>query len=286
MKKFFSRQIKFFITTYILAAVVVIWTMLPLYWMIVTAFRPEKEVYEGLIFPREISISSFIAIFGFGEQYITVGSTITNYLVNSAYISITVMVLATLLGTLGGYALARIRFPGKDILSSISLFSYIFPVIVLIIPIFFLFSSWGLINNHLGLILALLSVTLPYTLWMLRGFFQTIPIEIEEAAFLDGCSRLQVLFKIVFPVATPGIVATAVYAFILAWSNVIFPLILISRTDLQVLPIGILNYMKADFVPWDRLMAASFIASLPPVLLFYIAQKYIIAGLTAGAVKR
>jgi multiple sugar transport system permease protein len=285
LKKFFSRQIKFFIT-YILAAVVVIWTMLPLYWMIVTAFRPEKEVYEGLIFPREISISSLLAIFGFGEQYITVGSTITNYLVNSAYISITVMVLAILLGTLGGYALARIRFPGKDILSSISLFSYIFPVIVLIIPIFFLFSSWGLINNHLGLILALLSVTLPYTLWMLRGFFQTIPIEIEEAAFLDGCSRLQVLFKIVFPVATPGIVATAVYAFILAWSNVIFPLILISRTDLQVLPIGILNYMKADFVPWDRLMAASFIASLPPVLLFYIAQKYIIAGLTAGAVKR
>jgi multiple sugar transport system permease protein len=285
LKKFFSRQIKFFIT-YILVAVVVIWTMLPLYWMIVTAFRPEKEVYEGLIFPREISISSLLAIFGFGEQYITVGSTITNYLVNSAYISITVMVLATLLGTLGGYALARIRFPGKDILSSISLFSYIFPVIVLIIPIFFLFSSWGLINNHLGLILALLSVTLPYTLWMLRGFFQTIPIEIEEAAFLDGCSRLQVLFKIVFPVATPGIVATAVYAFILAWSNVIFPLILISRTDLQVLPIGILNYMKADFVPWDRLMAASFIASLPPVLLFYIAQKYIIAGLTAGAVKR
>jgi multiple sugar transport system permease protein len=285
LKKFFSRQIKFFIT-YILVAVVVIWTMLPLYWMIVTAFRPEKEVYEGLIFPREISISSFLAIFGFGEQYITVGSTITIYLVNSAYISITVMVLATLLGTLGGYALARIRFRGKDILSSISLFSYIFPVIVLIIPIFFLFSSWGLINNHLGLILALLSVTLPYTLWMLRGFFQTIPIEIEEAAFLDGCSRLQVLFKIVFPVATPGIVATAVYAFILAWSNVIFPLILISRTDLQVLPIGILNYMKADFVPWDRLMAASFIASLPPVLLFYIAQKYIIAGLTAGAVKR
>jgi multiple sugar transport system permease protein len=285
LKKFFSRQIKFFIT-YILVAVVVIWTTLPLYWMIVTAFKPEKEVYEGLIFPREISISSFLAIFGFGEQYITVGSTITNYLVNSAYISITVMVLATLLGTLGGYALARIRFPAKDILSSISLFSYIFPVIVLIIPIFFLFSSWGLINNHLGLILALLSVTLPYTLWMLRGFFQTIPIEIEEAAFLDGCSRLQVLFKIVFPVATPGIVATAVYAFILAWSNVIFPLILISRTDLQVLPIGILNYMKADFVPWDRLMAASFIASLPPVLLFYIAQKYIIAGLTAGAVKR
>jgi multiple sugar transport system permease protein len=285
LKKFFSKEIKFFIT-YILAATVVIWTTLPLYWMIVTAFRPEKEIYDGLIFPREISISSFLAIFGFGEQYITVGTAITNYLVNSAYISIIVMVLATLLGTLGGYALARIRFPAKDILSSISLFSYIFPVIVLIIPIFFLFSSWGLINNHLGLILALLSVTLPYTLWMLRGFFQTIPIEIEEAAFLDGCSRLQVLFKIVFPVATPGIVATAVYAFILAWSNVIFPLILISRTDLQVLPIGILNYMKADFVPWDRLMAASFIASLPPVLLFYIAQKYIIAGLTAGAVKR
>jgi multiple sugar transport system permease protein len=285
LKKVFSKEIKFFIT-YILAAIVVIWTMLPLYWMIVTAFRPEKEIYEGLIFPREISIDSFLAIFGFGEKYITVGSTITNYLINSVYLSIIVMILATLLGTLGGYALARIRFPGKDILSSIALFSYIFPTIVLIVPIFFLFSSWGLINSHLGLILALLSVTLPYTLWILRGFFQTIPIDIEESAFLDGCSRLQALFKIVFPLATPGIVATAIYAFILAWSNVIFPLLLISRTDLQVLPIGILNYMKADFVPWDRLMAASLLASLPPVLMFLMAQKYIMAGLTAGAVKR
>jgi multiple sugar transport system permease protein len=134
--------------------------------------------------------------------------------------------------------------------------------------------------------LALLSVALPYTLWMLRGFFQTIPIDIEEAAFLDGCSRLQTLFRVVLPLAVPGVVATATYAFILAWSNVLFPLILITRTDSQVLSIGILNYMKADFVPWDRLMAASFIASIPPTLLFFAVQKYIVAGLTAGAVKR
>ena len=274
------------IIIYILALAVCIFTLLPLYWMIVTAFRPEKEIYEGSLFPREFSIDSFKSIFGFGEEHITIGSTITPFLINSLYISTIVMVLATILGMLGGYALARIRFIGKDILSSLSLFAYIFPTVVTMVPIFFLFSSWKLVNTQPGLMLALLSVALPYTLWMLRGFFQTIPIDIEEAAFLDGCSRLQTLFRVVLPLAVPGVVATATYAFILAWSNVLFPLILITRTDSQVLSIGILNYMKADFVPWDRLMAASFIASIPPTLLFFAVQKYIVAGLTAGAVKR
>jgi len=271
---------------YVCAIIVCFFVILPLYWMITTAFRPEREIYEGLIFPREFSIDSFLAVFGLGEKHITVGSTLTPYLINSIYISSIVMVISTFLGMLGGYALARIRFPGRDALSTISLFAYVFPTIVIMVPIFFLFSLWNLVNTPTGLILALLSYTLPYTLWMLRGFFQTIPLDIEEAAFVDGCSRFQTLFRIVFPLSTPGIVATATYAFILAWNNVLFPLILISRSDLQVVSIGILNYMKADFVPWDRLMAASFIATLPPTLLFFAIQRYIVAGLTAGAVKR
>ncbi len=227
-----------------------------------------------------------MAIFGFGEEHITVGSTITPYMVNSAYVSLIVMFISTLLGMTGGYALARMRFPGKDILSSMSLFAYVFPTVVIMVPIFFLFSMWKLVNSPTGLILALLSHSLPYTLWMLRGFFQTIPVDIEEAAFIDGCNRFQTIFRIVFPLSTPGIVATATYSFILAWNNVLFPLILISRTDIQVISIGLLNYMKADFVPWDRLMAASFVATLPPTLMFFAIQRYIVAGLTAGAVKR
>lgn len=274
------------VVTYFLAILVLLWTILPLYWMIATAFRPEKEVYEGLVIPRTLSISSILAIFGFGEEYITVGSTITPYMINSTYISIIVMLISTVLGVLGGYALARIRFPGKDVLSSLSLFAYVFPTVVIMVPIFFIFSQWRLTNTPTGLILALLSHTLPYTLWMLRGFFQTIPVDIEEAAFIDGCSRVKTIFRIVLPLSTPGIVATATYAFILAWNNVLFPLILITRTDIQVISIGLLNYMKADFVPWDRLMAASFVATLPPTLLFFAIQKYIVAGLTAGAVKR
>lgn len=285
MKKSSSDLLKKLVI-YFSAIIFLIWTILPLYWMIITAFRPEKEIYEGLVFPREISMNSILAIFGFGEEYKTVGSTLTPYMINSIYISLIVMFISTLLGTLGGYALARIRFLGKDVLSTISLFAYVFPTVVIMVPIFLIFSIWKLINTPIGLILALLSHTLPYTLWMLRGFFQTIPVDIEEAAFIDGCSRLQAIFRVVFPLSTPGIVATAMYAFTLAWNNVLFPLILISRMDLQVLSIGILNYMKADFVPWDRLMAASFIATLPPTLIFFVIQKYIVAGLTAGAVKR
>ncbi|MEM4522149.1 MAG: carbohydrate ABC transporter permease [Nitrososphaeria archaeon] len=274
------------IAIYISAIIVFVWTALPLYWMLATAFRPEREIYEGLVIPKQLSLNSILAIFGFGEEYITVGSTITPYMINSTYISIIVMVVSTILGVLGGYALARMRFPGKDILSSLSLFAYVFPTVVIMVPIFYLFSMWKLVNSPTGLILALLSHTLPYTLWMLRGFFQTIPVDIEEAAFIDGCNRIKTIIRIVFPLSTPGIVATATYAFILSWNNVLFPLILISRTDLQVVSIGILNYMKADFVPWDRLMAASFVATLPPTLLFFAIQRYIVAGLTAGAVKR
>lgn len=285
MKKSTSTLVRKLII-YFLAIVVFLWTILPLYWMIVTAFRPEKEIYEGLLIPRELSINSILAIFGFGEEYITVGSTITPYMINSTYISLIVMFVSTILGVLGGYSLARIRFPGKDVLSSISLFAYVFPTVVIMVPIFFIFSQWRLTNTPTGLILALLSHTLPYTLWMLRGFFQTIPVDIEEAAFIDGCDRLRAIIKVVLPLSTPGIVATATYAFILAWNNVLFPLILITRTDIQVISIGLLNYMKADFVPWDRLMAASFVATLPPTLLFFAIQRYIVAGLTAGAVKR
>jgi len=271
---------------YISAVVVFVWTALPLYWMVITAFRPEKEIYEGLVIPREFTFESVLEIFGFKVEHVTVGSALTPYIINSTYVSLIVMGVSTILGMLGGYALARMRFPGKDLLSSLSLFAYVFPSVVVMVPIFFLFSTWKLVNTHIGLILALLSHSLPYTLWMLRGYFQTIPIDIEEAAFIDGCSRFRTIFRIVFPLSTPGIVATATYSFILAWNNVLFPLILISRTDLQVLSIGIFNYMKADFVPWDRLMAASFIATLPPTLLFFAIQRYIVAGLTAGAVKR
>jgi len=253
--------------------------------MISTAFRPEREIYEGLILPREFSINSILAVFGLGEKEKTVGSTLTLPLINSTIVSLAVMSIATVLGVLGGYALARIQFPGRDILSTISLFTYIFPVVVLMVPLFILLSSWQLTNTYAGLILAELAVSLPYALWMLRGYFLTIPREIEEAAMIDGCTRLQVVRKIIFPLSSPAIAATAVYAFILAWNNVLFPLVLVTREELRLMPIALLLYMKADFVPWDRLMAACCVASLPPAILFFAIQRYIVSGLTAGAVK-
>lgn len=270
---------------YISAVIICIYVLLPIYWMVVTAFRPEKEIYEGLIFPREFTLESILAIFGLGEKEVTVGRPITTYLINSIYISTVVMIISTALGSLGGYALARIKFPAKDAFSALSLFTYIFPTIVLMVPLLEIFSIWRLANTHFGLILACLSFTLPYTLWILRGYFQTIPVELEEAAFLDGCGRFQALIRVILPISAPGIAATAIYAFIMTWGNVIFPLILITREDLQVLSIGILMYMKGDFVPWDRLMAASFIAAIPPTILFFLIQRYIVGGLTAGAVK-
>jgi len=271
---------------YIFATIVVLQVAMPLYWMISAAFRPEREIYEGLIIPRELTLDSMAAIFGFGEKEVTVSTPITLSIINSVVVSLAVMLIATLLGVLGGYALARMRFPGKDILSTVSLFAYIFPIVVLMVPLFLLLSGWHLTDTYAGLIIAELAVSLPYTLWILRGFFATIPLEIEEAALVDGCTRLGVIVRIVFPLSTPGIAATAVYAFILAWNNVLFPLVLVSREELQLVPIALLLYMKADFVPWDRLMAACVVASIPPALLFFMVQRYIVGGLTAGAVKR
>ncbi|MGQ9544009.1 MAG: carbohydrate ABC transporter permease [Candidatus Bathyarchaeia archaeon] len=273
------------VLTYIFSAIVIIQVALPMYWMVSTAFRPEREIYEGFILPREFTLDSMAAIFGFGEREVTVGSSITLPLINSVFVSFSVMAISTILGVLGGYALARIRFIGRDLLSTVSLFTYIFPIVVLIVPLFLILSSWRLTDTYAGLILAELAVTLPYTIWMLRGFFSTIPQEIEEAAIVDGCSRLSVITRIIIPLSTPGIAATAVYAFILAWNNVLFPLVLINREELQLVPTALLLYMKADFVPWDRLMAACCVASVPPAALFFLVQKYIVGGLTAGAVK-
>ncbi|MEM2178631.1 MAG: carbohydrate ABC transporter permease [Candidatus Methanomethylicia archaeon] len=273
------------IMIYFFSTLAVIQVFLPLYWMISTAFRPEREIYEGLIIPREFSLDSMMAIFGLGEKEKTVGSSLILPLINSTIISLIVMLIAITLGVLGGYALARIKFLGKDILSTIALFTYIFPVVVLIVPLFILLSSWKLVDTYAGLIMALLAVSLPYVLWILRGFFITIPQEIEESAMIDGCTRLQVIRKIVLPLSTPAIAATAIYAFILAWNNVLFPLVLITREDMNLISTALLLYMKADFVPWDRLMAACCVASLPPSLLFFCIQKYIVGGLTTGAVK-
>ncbi|MCD6529875.1 carbohydrate ABC transporter permease [Candidatus Bathyarchaeota archaeon] len=273
------------IIIYLLSALAVIQVFLPLYWMISTAFRPESEIYEGLIIPRQFSTNSIKAILGLGEKERTVSGSIVQPLINSTIVSFSVMAIATVLAVFGGYALARTKFPGKDVLSTVSLFTYIFPVVVLMVPLFLLLSSWGLTNTYLGLIIAELAVSLPYALWMLRGYFLTIPREIEEAAMIDGCTRLQIVTKIIFPLSTPAIAATAVYAFILAWNNVLFPLVLVTREEMRLVPIALLLYMKADFVPWDRLMAACFVASLPPALLFFAIQRYIVGGLTAGAVK-
>jgi len=280
-----KKSVRLF-SIYVFAAIVVIQVALPMYWMIGTAFRPEREIYEGLILPRELTLESMAAIFGFGEKEVTIGATMTMPLINSVMVSLAVMSIATILGVPAGYALARIRFSGRDILSTISLFTYIFPVVVLMVPLFLLMVGWHLTDTYLGVILAELAVSLPYTLWMLRGFFYTIPQEIEEAAMVDGCTRLGVITRIIIPLSTPGIAATAVYAFILAWNNVLFPLVLVNREELRLAPIALLLYMKADFVPWDRLMAACVVASIPPALLFFMVQRYIVGGLTAGAVKK
>jgi ABC-type glycerol-3-phosphate transport system permease component len=159
------------------------------------------------------------------------------------------------------------------------------PGTLLVIPLYLLFKQLGLLDTHVGLILAYATFALPFSIWMLKGYFDTIPVEIEEAAIVDGCSRLQALARIVLPLSLPGLTVTAMFAFILAWNDLVLAVTLTTDPALRLDAVGLASFIGEYGTPWGQIMAASTVSSLPILLLFLFAQRYLLAGLTAGAVK-
>ncbi len=262
----------------IIAVVVVILAILlfPFCWIFITSLRDENHIFSETLSFGKITFENYRGLLkeGFGR-----------FFVNSTYLSLITVVFTVLIASLAAYAFSRMKFFGRKELLLTVIGSQMFPWVVLLTPIYMMFWRFRLVNTHSGLFLLYIGVNLPYAIYLLVGYFSSIPKELDEAAIIDGCSVIGTIFRVVLPVALPGLVATATYCFVQVWNEYLFALTLITRTELKTLPLGLGMFFGEYTAEWGKVMAASALTSIPTVLFFLILNRYLIAGLTAGAVK-
>ncbi len=264
----------------LLLALFLLGVLLPIYWMAVTSFKPHAEVINAqniTYFPQTFTVENYAQLFSMYDY----GQMIKNSLIVSGSTGLVV----TLLSILGGYALARYDFRGKGTMLLFFLVTQMIPGILVIIPLFILFTNAKIINTHFSLFLFYLVTNLPFCVITMRSFFERIPYTLEEAASVDGCTKWQTLFRIVLPVMFPGIVAVFVFAFIGAWNELIAGTIFINTPDMWTVPVGLKSLIGKYDVKWGVLMAGGILALLPTAVMFAVMQRFVVEGLTAGAVK-
>lgn len=235
--------------------------------------------YPPTIIPHSWTLEHFVDIFNANIF------PFLKYFKNSMYIAVTTSVVAVLMGILGGYALSRLKFRGKSAVSELFFLVYMFSGILLIVPLFKMLSAIGLSNSREAVIICMIVQTMPTAIYMTRSYFDTIPAELEEAGRVDGLSRMGIIFRIVVPLSISGIISVFVYAFMIAWNDVLFASIFIDSPDLMTIPIGLNSLFNTPDYIWGRMMAASLITSLPVVIMYGFSQHLIRSGSTDGGVK-
>lgn len=266
---------------YVLLVLITLWTIFPFYWQLATSLRSDADTYakEIAIIPTRITFEHYVSIFTaktsqFGIQFW-----------NSLWIALTTTLIAVVIAAMAGYSMTRLRYFGRSGLARALVYSYLAPGTVLFIPLFVMMNNIGLRDNHFGLIMTYLTFSVPFATWMLIGYFKSLPVELEEAALVDGCNRFQVLWRIVMPLSAPAIVVVAVFSFTGSWNEFLYALVLISSREKFTAPVGLTSYQVADVFYWGQMMAAATIMSIPPLLLYLVGQRWVIAGWTAGGVK-
>ncbi len=264
---------------YVCAALVAAVCLFPFLWMWVSSIKELRELYTipPVWFPEMPTL----------ENYRTVlfDSNVPRYFLNSVVISFGSTGLALFIAIFASYGFARFRFRGKTFYQSFILIGQLLPTAAIIVPLFVTLSTLGLVNTYLGLILVYMIITLPLAVWMLTSYFRAIPVELEEAAIIDGSSRIGILFRITLPLSIPGIIAVLVYSFVTTWNEFIFALTFATDSSVKTLPIGLAEFTTEFRTDWGAVMAASMIMTVPIAVLFLSMQRLFIGGLTAGATK-
>ncbi len=264
---------------YALVTIVVIVLLFPFYWMVATSFQRLDRTY--------MSPPEFLQLHPRPENYpeAFVDKPVLRWLWNTLVVSSATTIICILFSAFAAYSISRFPYRGRTLLSIVILSSQMFPGTLIVIPYYILMSRLKLLDSYEGLILTYISFTAPFCIWALKGFFDSIPRAIEEAAWIDGCSRFRSLFQIVLPLALPGMVATSLFAFLLSWHEFLFARTLLSSVSKWTIATGIASYVGEYYTTWPYVMAASTITSLPVVIIFILFQKHLVAGLTRGAVK-
>lgn len=259
--------------------------LVPGIWVVVTAFRPNIEVLArpAVWIPQNPTLDNFARLFGFSSAQ--QGLPVQQYFTNSLVISITSTIIAIVIGMAGGYAFARFSFRGKATLFLGFMLSRTVPGVALSLPLFILWSRLGLIDTSWGLILVYMAVNIPFTIWLTDGFFRQIPVDLSEAAQIDGCTRWQAFWKVEFPLAKSGLASAAIFAFLTSWNEYALASQLTRTTASKTMPVGLMDFTAQFTVDWTGMSAMAVLIIIPALILTFIVQKHLIAGLTFGGVK-
>jgi multiple sugar transport system permease protein len=255
-------------------------TAFPFVSMLSISFKSRPEMFSRLLalWPKQPTLDNY--------EYMLTKTDLPRYFLNSMKIGVSTTLLAVVLTTLSAYAISRFRFRFRRALATWLIAGQLLPGVITILPLFLVLARLGLVNTHIGLIIVDTVAALPFCTWMLKGYFDNVPVELEEAAMIDGCSRLGAIRRVFLPVAAPGVAAVALFAFTIAWQEYFFALVMLRDMDLRTLSVAITGFVGlAGAVSWGYIMATAVIIIVPALIIFVLLQRYMISGLTAGAVK-
>jgi multiple sugar transport system permease protein len=261
---------------------VFVWTMIPIYHLFLFAISPKEDAFAGKLWPAHPTLNNFSIVFGQKHYFL---SHFWLQLWNSTVIAVAVGAITLFIATAAAFAISRLRVKGGRMIMNLALFTYFIPAAFLAVPMYRTMGIYGLLNNHWALILAMVTIASPYAIWVLKQASDKLPVELDEAAMIDGASTLQ-LFRLVYvPLMMPSLVAVGTYALLLAWNEYLYAFLLLSKDTDITLPVALGNFLAADDSPWELLMTTGLIYALPPAAIYYAFKRYMVAGLTAGAVK-
>ncbi len=269
---------------FILVIVVILFIdLFPFYWVLISSLQSNIKILTGKtrLFPSRITLKNYADLL-----LETAGVTaFRHYILNSLKVSLAVAILSTGIAILGAYGLSHYQFHGREFIGRMLLFIYVFPTILIIIPVYGIMSKFKLVDTHLSLILIHTTLAAPFCTWLLRSFFDSVPLELEEAAKIDGCNKFQAFIRIALPISAPGILTAGIFAMITSWGEYIFVLIMINSGTKKTVPLALAAYMSHVDIQWGRLLAGSALNVLPILMIFLPLTRYFLKGFMEGALK-
>jgi multiple sugar transport system permease protein len=261
---------------------VAIWTLLPIYHLVLFALSPKEQAVSGKLWPEHPTLHNFSMVFHQQHHYL---SHFWLQMWNSVLIAVAVGAITLFIATTAAFAISRLRVRGGRTIMNLALFTYFIPAAFLAVPMYKTMGNYGLLNSQWALILAMVTIATPYSIWVLKQASDKLPLELDEAARMDGATPLQ-LFRLVYlPLMLPSLVAVGTYALLLAWNEYLYAFLLLSDDKSTTLGVALGSFLSADDSPWELLMTTGLIYALPPAAIYYVFKRYMVGGLTAGAVK-
>jgi multiple sugar transport system permease protein len=265
----------------LLAVVIIVWTLFPVYYMLLLSFTPTNDLFKPGLWVEHPTVRNYVYTMGQDNPFVRY---FWHQLSNSFVVALWAMLVVAAVAALGSFAMARINFRFRRWVSGLTLFTYVIPSSFLSIPFFRMMADYDLIDTKLAVVLAMVTFASPYALWVLSDYARSLPPELEEAGAIDGAGTLATFVHLYLPLIRPPLIAIGTYAFLYAWNEYLYALLLLTGEPRITLPVAMGNFLTTDNAPWNLLMAVSTVYSIPPVVLYYVFKRYLVSGLVSGAV--